>query len=145
MSDLSPGHMQARTTLRQLLSHVSGLYPPSFNNSYPPLPDRSNTELFLPPSPTFDLTECSLVGKWKTYLKWEENNLLEIEDKDKVVFINRVQAVYRKAVIRMRWFSEIWRVAFLSLRMFFVLTLMTGLWHIRGQVVLVDITKLCQY
>ncbi|KIL59526.1 hypothetical protein M378DRAFT_1067821 [Amanita muscaria Koide BX008] len=104
MSDLSPGHMQARTTLRQLLSHVSGLYPPSFNNSYPPLPDRSNTELFLPPSPTFDLTERSLVGKWKTYLKWEENNPLEIEDKDKVVFINRVQAVYRKAVIRMRWF-----------------------------------------
>ncbi|KAM6494639.1 hypothetical protein JOM56_009262 [Amanita muscaria] len=108
MSDLSPGHMQARTTLRQLLSHVSGLYPPSFNNSYPPLPDRSNTELFLPPSPTFDLTECSLVGKWKTYLKWEENNLLEIEDKDKVVFINRVQAVYRKAVIRMRFMAYSW-------------------------------------
>ncbi|KAM6489260.1 Suppressor of forked protein (Suf) domain containing protein [Amanita muscaria] len=112
MSDLSPGHMQARTTLRQLLGHVSGLYPPSFNNSYPPLPDRSNTELFLPPSPTFDLTERSLVGKWKTYLKWEENNPLEIEDKDKVVFINRVQAVYRKAVIRMRWYSEVWFMAY---------------------------------
>ncbi|KAF8631737.1 hypothetical protein AX15_002220 [Amanita polypyramis BW_CC] len=112
MSDLSPGHMQARTTLRQLINHVSTLYPASFNNSYPPLPDGSNTDVFLPPPPSFDLTERALVGKWKAYLKWEENNPLEIEEKDRAVFINRIQAVYRKAVIRMRWYSEIWFMAY---------------------------------
>ncbi len=108
MTDLSPSHMQARTTLRQLINHVATLYPPSFNNSYPPLPDGSNTDIFLPLSPSFDQTERALAGKWKAYLKWEEGNPLEIEEKDRAVFINRVQAVYRKAVIRMRWYSEIW-------------------------------------
>ncbi|KAF8720570.1 hypothetical protein AX14_010937 [Amanita brunnescens Koide BX004] len=112
MTDLSPSHMQARTTLRQLINHVTSLYPSSFNNSYPPLPDGSNTDIFLPPSPSFDPTERALASKWKAYLKWEEGNPLEIEEKDRAVFINRVQAVYRKAVIRMRWYREIWFMAY---------------------------------
>ncbi|KAF8632394.1 hypothetical protein AX17_004835 [Amanita inopinata Kibby_2008] len=112
MADLSPAHMQARTTLRQLINHVASLYPPSFNNAYPPLPDGSNTEIFMPLCPTFDLSERALVGKWKAYLKWEESNPLEIEDRDRSVFISRVQAVYRKAVIRMRYYSEIWFMAY---------------------------------
>lgn len=144
MADLSPGHMQARTTLRQLLNHVTGLYPPSFNNSYPPLPDRSNTDIFLPQVPTFDLVERTLVGKWKTYLKWEESNPLEIEDKDRAVFINRVQAVYRKAVIRMRWYSEIWFVTLLR-RKFCVYSSSIGSWHIHGQVALADMTRRYRY
>lgn len=53
------------------------------------------------------------MGAWKTYLRWEESNPLEIEDKDKMVLISRVQSVYRKAMIRMRFFSEIWYVRFI--------------------------------
>ncbi|EAU82402.2 mRNA 3'-end-processing protein RNA14 [Coprinopsis cinerea okayama7 len=102
MSDLSPAHMQARTTLRQLSNHMNGLYPPS----------SSNNDLFLPSQPKFDAAERSLVGKWKAYLKWEESNPLELEDKDKQTFITRLQGVYRKAVIRMRFYAEIWFMAY---------------------------------
>lgn len=108
MADLSPAHMQARTTLRQLINHVSGLYPPP-----PAIPAPFNhPELLLPSLPTFDAAERSLVGKWKAYLKWEESNPLEIEEKDRAVLISRIQGVYRKAVIRMRYYTEIWYVPF---------------------------------
>ncbi|PBK72172.1 Suf-domain-containing protein [Armillaria solidipes] len=102
MADLSPAHMQARTVYRQLNNYVSTLYPPS----------TGRPELFLPSLPSFDPAERSTVGKWKGYLKWEESNPLEIEDKDKPLLILRVQTVYRKAVIRMRYFPEIWYMAY---------------------------------
>ncbi|PPR07843.1 hypothetical protein CVT24_002988 [Panaeolus cyanescens] len=100
MADLSPGHMQARTVLRQLTNHLSALYTSSPN------------ELHLPVLPRFDASERALVGKWKAYLKWEESNPLEIEEKDKATLITRIQGVYRKAVIRMRYYSEIWFMAY---------------------------------
>ncbi|KAF8954725.1 hypothetical protein BDZ97DRAFT_1942245 [Flammula alnicola] len=96
MADLSPAHMQARTVLRQLINHVTPLYA------------SNSQELFLPSLPKFDASERALVGKWKAYLKWEESNPLEIEDKDKATLITRIQGVYRKAVIRMRYYTEIW-------------------------------------
>jgi cleavage stimulation factor subunit 3 len=43
-------------------------------------------------------------------LRWEESNPLEIDDQDRNTFVTRVQGVYRKAVIRMRFFGEIWWV-----------------------------------
>ncbi|EDR13145.1 uncharacterized protein LACBIDRAFT_245406 [Laccaria bicolor S238N-H82] len=100
MADLSPAHMQARTVLRQLTNHLNALYPPSSN------------DIFLPPLPRFDASERTLVGKWKAYLKWEESNPLEIEEKEKATLITRIQGVYRKAVIRMRYYSEIWFMAY---------------------------------
>lgn len=108
MADLSPAHMQARTTLRQLSNHLSGLYPPLSNQNGRP-------ELFLPALPTFDTSERTLVGKWKAYLKWEESNPLELEEKDKATLITRIQGVYRKAVIRMRYYTEIWFVSLVIL------------------------------
>lgn len=48
------------------------------------------------------------MGAWRNYLKWEESNPLELEEKDKAILITRIQGVYRKAVIRMRFYSEIW-------------------------------------
>lgn len=66
--------------------------------------------MYLPRLPTFNPGERALVGAWKAYLKWEESNPLEIEDKDRATFITRMQGVYRKAVIRMRYFAEIWCV-----------------------------------
>jgi cleavage stimulation factor subunit 3 len=101
MADLSPAHMQARTVLRQLVNHVGAIYPPN------------STEIFLPSLPKFDASERALVGKWKAYLKWEEGNPLEIEEKDRSILITRIQGVYRKAVIRLRYYSEIWYGVFL--------------------------------
>ena len=98
MADLSPAHMQARTVHRQLVNHVGAIYPPN------------SPEIFLPSLPKFDASERALVGKWKAYLKWEEGNPLEIEEKDRSILITRIQGVYRKAVIRMRYYTEIWFV-----------------------------------
>jgi len=105
MGDLSPAHMQARTVLRGMDKHMKILFPSQpAHNGQPPL--------ILPRVPTFSQSERALVGAWKAYLKWEENNPLELDEKDKSVLIQRVQAVYRKAVIRMRYFAEIWWVNF---------------------------------
>ncbi|KAF8075815.1 hypothetical protein FPV67DRAFT_1469355 [Lyophyllum atratum] len=106
MADLSPSHMQARTTLRQLTNHVATLYP------IPPPSAPNRPELLLPSLPTFTAGERALVGKWKAYLKWEESNPLEVEDKDRAVLVSRIQGVYRKAVIRMRYYTEIWFMAY---------------------------------
>ncbi|KAJ6615526.1 hypothetical protein B0H10DRAFT_2040864 [Mycena sp. CBHHK59/15] len=99
MEDLSPAHMQARTVLRQLSGHLQGL-------------GLTTGTLFLPSLPTFSPLERNLVGRWKAYLKWEEGNPLEIDDKDRPALISRVQGVYRKAVIRMRYYPEIWFMAY---------------------------------
>ncbi|PBK93800.1 Suf-domain-containing protein [Armillaria gallica] len=102
ISDLSTKHIQALKVSRQLNNYVSTLYPPS----------TGRPELFLPSLPSFNLAERSMVGKWKAYMKWEESNPLEIEDKDKHLLILRVRYVHRKAVIRMRYFPEIWYMVY---------------------------------
>jgi cleavage stimulation factor subunit 3 len=96
--------MQARTVLRQLQRHLGPLFPP------PPPSSPSRPYLYLPLKPTFNAAERALVGAWKSYLRWEESNPLEIDDQDRNTFVTRVQGVYRKAVIRMRFFGEIWWV-----------------------------------
>ncbi|KAI6155947.1 hypothetical protein BKA82DRAFT_4084195 [Pisolithus tinctorius] len=88
MSDLSPCFVQ-------LQRHLGPLFPP------PPPSSSTRPSIYLPPAPTFNAAERALVGAWKTYLKWEENNPLEFEDKDKAT-----------QVIRMRFYSEIWYMAF---------------------------------
>ena len=96
--------MQARTKLRDLRKYLSPLFPP-------PAPMQGNrTPLNLPKKPTYSGSDRALVGSWKQYLKWEEGNPLEIEDKN--AFVVRMQGVYRKAVVRMRFFSEIWFMAY---------------------------------
>ncbi|KAL0948925.1 hypothetical protein HGRIS_009033 [Hohenbuehelia grisea] len=105
MTDLSPAHMQARTALRQLQKHVGPLYPPQ--------PASQATQLVLPSLPTYSPAERALVGAWKAYLKWEESNPLEFEERDRATFVSRVQMVYRKAVVRMRYYSEIWFMAYI--------------------------------
>jgi cleavage stimulation factor subunit 3 len=134
MSDLSPSHMQARTVVRQLANHLTPLFPPSTPSS------SSQREIFLPSLPTFNPSERTLVGKWKAYLKWEESNPLEIEDKDKATLVTRVQGVYRKAVIRMRYYTEIWWVLFFSF-LDPLLILIAGSWHTHGQAALGNKTR----
>jgi cleavage stimulation factor subunit 3 len=94
--------MQARSVLRQLQRHLGPLFPP------PPPSSPSRPYLYLPSKPTFNAAERALVGAWKGYLRWEESNPLEIDEQDRNTFVTRVQGVYRKAVIRMRFFGEIW-------------------------------------
>ncbi|EIW81739.1 Suf-domain-containing protein [Coniophora puteana RWD-64-598 SS2] len=110
MSDLSPAHMQARTVLRQLQRHLGPLFPPGPTSSSSA--GGGKVAQNLPAAPTFTAGERALVGSWKAYLKWEESNPLEIEDKERATFIGRVQQVYKKAVIRMRFFSEVWYMSF---------------------------------
>jgi cleavage stimulation factor subunit 3 len=125
MADLSPAHMQARTVLRQLQKHLGPLFPPL------PPSATSRPALFIPSLPTFNPPERALVGSWKTYLKWEESNPLEIEEKDKATLIARVQGVYRKALIRMRFYGEIWLVlVFPSRKKAFILLI--GTWRTLG-------------
>ncbi|KIK71023.1 hypothetical protein GYMLUDRAFT_33130 [Collybiopsis luxurians FD-317 M1] len=107
MSELSPAYMQARSVGRDLTKHVSALYPPEA-----PLPANAKPELALPIVPTFTIAERQLVGKWKAYLKWEESNPLMIEEKDKKDLHNRIQLVYRKSLVRMRFYPEIWFMAY---------------------------------
>ena len=72
-----------------------------------------------------------MVDKWKAYLKWEEGNPLEIEDKDRSTLITHIQGVYRKAVIRLRY-SEIWHVVFLLNLLFYTDLLNLSLFQVHG-------------
>ncbi|KAH7927101.1 Suf-domain-containing protein [Leucogyrophana mollusca] len=106
LSGLSASYVRARTVLRQLQHHQRPLFPPPAQSS------SARPLHYLPPTPTFNPAERALVGAWKTYFKWEESNPLGFEDKDRSTLISRIQGVYRKAVICMRYYSEIWYMAF---------------------------------
>lgn len=96
--------MQARTVLNQLQEHLVVLFPPA------PATKTGRPAIYLPRTPVFNSPDKALVGRWRKYLKWEESNPLEIEDKDKSQLHARIQSVYRKAIVRMRYFPEIWCV-----------------------------------
>ncbi|KZV73632.1 Suf-domain-containing protein [Peniophora sp. CONT] len=104
MAEYSPAYMQARSVLRQLQKHLGAIFP---KNPSPSLP------IWLPNRPKFDAADRALVGAWKGYLRWEESNPLELEDKDKSILLARIRGVYRKALVRMRYFSEIWYMAYI--------------------------------
>ncbi len=96
-------HMQARTVFNQLQEHLSVLFPPVSQRG-------SRAAITLPRPPTFNQGDKALIARWRQYLKWEEGNPLEIEESNRGTFIQRVQGVYKKAVVRMRFYSEIWYV-----------------------------------
>ncbi|KAH9928857.1 uncharacterized protein B0H18DRAFT_999082 [Fomitopsis serialis] len=106
LSDLQESHMQARTVLTTLQEHLTILFPP------PPPSRSSRPPIWLPRSPTFNAGDRALVGRWRQYLKWEESNPLKLDDKEKGNLHARLQGVYKKAVVRMRFFSEIWYMAY---------------------------------
>ena len=96
--------MQARAVLNQLQEHLTVLFPP------PPPPRPGKPAIWLPRQPAFNSGDRALVGRWRLYLKWEESNPLQIDEKEKGTLLARIQSVYRKALVRMRFFSEIWYV-----------------------------------
>ncbi|TBU57853.1 Suf-domain-containing protein [Dichomitus squalens] len=106
ISDLQESHMQARTVLNQLQEHLIVLYPPT-----PPSKDK-RPSIWLPRPPTYNQGDKALVARWRLYLKWEESNPLEIEESNRNTLVQRVQSVYKKATVRMRFYSEIWYMAY---------------------------------
>ena len=94
--------MQARTVLSSLQEHLSTLFP-----SAPQAKTKAGS-IFLPRAPTFNANDKALVGRWRQYLKWEESNPLEIEEANRSTLLQRVQTVYKKATVCMRYYSEIW-------------------------------------
>lgn len=103
MSDLMPGYMQARQVLRNLQRQTAPLNVSAPTKSVIP-------GLYLPARPSFTQAERNLVNAWKAYLKYEESNPLEMDDKEKAQLHARIQAQYRKACVQMRFFPEIWYV-----------------------------------
>ncbi len=100
LSDLNPAYMTARTVLRELRQHMSRIAPT------PPPSSLSRPPLNLPQKPTFGAKDREYAGHWKSYLKWEESNPLDIEDK--ATFNMRMQGVYQKAIAALRFHPEIW-------------------------------------
>lgn len=99
--------MTARTSLRDLRRLMEPLSIPTIK--LPSGTTAASLPLSLPARPTWiGDADRNLCHAWKAYLKWEESNPLDIEDA--AVLQNRVNAAYRKAVIRMRFFPEIWFV-----------------------------------
>ncbi|KAJ7505039.1 Suf-domain-containing protein [Mycena galericulata] len=98
LQDLAPAYIRARTVLHQLSVHLEKLG------------SLDTTKLVLPTLPTFSPEERAYVGCWKAYIKWEEGNPLEIPGNDLATLNSRMQMVYRKATIHMRYYPEIWQV-----------------------------------
>ncbi|KAJ7801935.1 hypothetical protein B0H14DRAFT_3489077 [Mycena olivaceomarginata] len=96
ISDLWRAHVQARNVLSQLTSHLQGLGGTD-----------GTSGIFLPALSTFSSEERQLIGRWKAYLRWEEADPLGIKDEDRSIFTSRVEKVYSKAVIHMRYYPEI--------------------------------------
>ncbi|KAJ7020973.1 hypothetical protein C8F04DRAFT_973367 [Mycena alexandri] len=111
IGNLSPAYEQACAVLRQLTIHLERL---DLNTNH--------SSIFLPAPATFSEQERQLVGRWKVYLRWEEGNPLGIPDQDSALFISRVQMAYRKAVIRMRYYPEVWRVVLIFRYSFVLIT-----------------------
>ncbi|MCO5588091.1 hypothetical protein L7F22_042046 [Adiantum nelumboides] len=111
LADRSPAYMTARSVFREMRTLTDSLYrpqlprvpcwatPPSLEAVVSPLTvvrDRHNIEL------------------WKKYLKWEESNPLQLEDVQALQ--TRVILAYRKSVMHMRFYPELWYMASIYLQ-----------------------------
>lgn len=103
MVECTPAHEHARQYLHETLMR----YPTEVGD-----PRR----LWLPRPLRFGKADRTLVKEWKFYLRWEESDSLGFGNEHRVAFINRVNNAYRKAVVSMRFFPEIWYMAFLWTR-----------------------------
>ncbi|KAJ7124844.1 Suf-domain-containing protein [Mycena crocata] len=101
-SALSSSYTRARNVLKELSERLTGLDDVRW------LPGGT---LFLPAMPTFLWEDRALVGRWKRYLKWEEGNPLGFGDDERATLVCRVRLAYCKAVVRMRFYPEIWYMA----------------------------------
>ncbi|THV01666.1 Suf-domain-containing protein [Dendrothele bispora CBS 962.96] len=103
-SDLFPAYTRAYNVLHELNKHNSYLFPPTTTSTQP--------LHYLPTLPTFTPSERQLVGKWKAYLKWEESDPLGLQETETALLHSRISRAYQKAVVQMRYFPEIWFMAY---------------------------------
>ncbi|KAK7041166.1 hypothetical protein R3P38DRAFT_3309991 [Favolaschia claudopus] len=96
IDNLFPAHKRALVVRDELRRHVQGLA------------KAKGSQISLPDVPTFSIEDRQLVGRWKSYLKWEEGNPML----DQKILVARVAHAYRKAVIEMRYYPEIWFMAY---------------------------------
>jgi cleavage stimulation factor subunit 3 len=66
----------------------------------------SSENLNLPQDPSFCPKDPNLASAWRRYLQWEETNPLGIQDQNDL--LRRLRGVYRKAVVKMKDYAEIW-------------------------------------
>ncbi|KAK7450527.1 mRNA 3'-end-processing protein rna14 [Stygiomarasmius scandens] len=109
ISVLSPAYNRAIVALRELNKQTSHLFRPA-SSVQPYLFPPTSPVRFLPVSPRFVLSERQHAGRWKAYLKWEESNPLMM---DNVRLQSRISLVYQKALVMMRFFPEIWFMAYI--------------------------------
>ncbi|KIM32651.1 hypothetical protein M408DRAFT_62773 [Serendipita vermifera MAFF 305830] len=105
LADVSPDYMTARTKKTELAEHHKRI------RLYPSMIHGERAALDLPVPPVMRSEERSLLAAWRKYLEFEESNPLEIEEKS--MLNARILAIYRKAVIKMRFYPEVWHLAYL--------------------------------
>lgn len=108
LQEFSPSHMTARTKLRELREHLKSLMPPE-----PSVIPGQRPRFVLPAPPVFTISDKALRDHWLKYLSWEEKNQLDFElasEAGKKDFANRLRGVYRRSVVSMRFYGEVWCV-----------------------------------
>jgi cleavage stimulation factor subunit 3 len=106
ISEFSSAFETANSQLQELRAHLKSLILPEVTS----VPSQ-RPRFELPAPPVFNLQEKALRDKWLHYLTWEEKNPLKLElqsDAGKKEYIARMQSVYRRAVIPMRFYGEVW-------------------------------------
>jgi cleavage stimulation factor subunit 3 len=107
LAERSPAYMTARTVFREMKTLTDGLYRPLITKvpcwAVPP-------SLSPIVSPLTINRDRSQVEAWKKYLLWEEENPLQLEDLQTLQ--GRILVSYRKATMHLRFFPEIWYMAY---------------------------------
>ena len=92
--------MTARSALREMRSLTD-----------PPI-SLFHIEGTLAKKPSWTERERQVLSSWKRYLAWEESNPLEIEDEN--LKNDRVSYAFKKSLVYMRFYPEIWYRAYTS-------------------------------
>ncbi|KAJ3228371.1 mRNA 3'-end-processing protein rna14 [Clydaea vesicula] len=92
ISERSSGYMTARTALREITGFMENI-------------EKAQSS-FLPKPVTWSETDCKLLELWKRYIAWEKSNPLNIDDKTHL--FTRVMYTYNSALLKLRYFPEIW-------------------------------------
>ncbi|KAI9031293.1 hypothetical protein DFJ74DRAFT_655243 [Hyaloraphidium curvatum] len=95
ISDRSPGYMLARSAQRELRIRLESL-------------DIAQKNWLAKP-PTWSEKECQILMTWKRYIEWERSNPMKLDDKSGLA--NRVVYAYKRALLMLRMFPELWHEA----------------------------------
>jgi cleavage stimulation factor subunit 3 len=102
IQDQVQGYITAKDTLNELRSHLANLFPSSVN-----IPSFARNRFLLPvPTSPYNEESHMLAKSWRLYLHWEEKKAANIENKS--VRDASILAIYKKAVVYMRFNPETW-------------------------------------